>query len=308
MNQIKRKLHSDSGASMMLALALLLICVMVSSVIVAAAASGSSRRELRLKSEREYLAITSTAQYIAENLNPETDTKFIGVNYLNDMPCSKYKNYALKSGIEVEGKFVYAYAVPMPTEMIPGIDNGEIQIEQFYLYVGDMSENVSEKNIFCQSEEGSEVDDATKFTGPFADLMQKAATEVFLHNVSYETEFKINVDDDRLPTVKCKFMMDKDYNVSVVIRCIYEDENQNVIEESNYSMTVRMKKADVVLNEDIDEELVACTREHEYFYEYCDDYGNIYTSAIEKHKFEHFVKNPTTEVTWTSPVISKGGE
>ena len=286
---------------MMLALALLLICVMVSSVIIAAAASGSTRNEVNLKKQRDYLAVTSSAQYIAANLNPVSGSQFVGIIHSNDMPCNMYKNYAMSSGIEVDGELVYAYAVPMPKTMIPGIDDNQITIEQFYLYVGKMSEDISDVNIFCEEDPVVKVDEeATTFTGPFADLMKKAASEVFLHKVAYSTEFTMNVDDERLPQVKCKFSMSTDYSVAVVIESMGED--------SNYTMTVRMGTRDIVSGVKKSDPPVSCTKEHTYFYEYCDEFGNIHTSALATHRFEHEVNNPTTTVTWSSPVISKGGE
>lgn len=301
MNQIRRKLHSDSGASMMLALALLLICIMVSSVIVAAAANGSTRNEANLLKQRDYLAVTSSAQYIAENLNPAGGAQFVGVIQTNEMPCNKYKNYAMASGIELDGEFVFAYAVPMPKSMIPDIDNSEIKIEQFYLYVGKMSEDITDKYIFCEDEAVVKVDEeATTFTGVFAELMNAAASEVFLHQVEYSSEFTMKVDDERLPQVKCKFTMLTDYSVAVVIK--------SMSEESDYTMTVRMSVANINTDAAEDKEIVKCSKEHEYFYEYCDEYGNIHTSELLKYRFEHEVSNPATTITWSAPVISKGGE
>ena len=93
MKQIKKKLHSNAGASIMLALALTLICLMVSSVIVAAAASGVNRNKVELEKQQEYLAITSAAQYIAENLVLASDDKFCAVNLLHEKPCNQYSNY-----------------------------------------------------------------------------------------------------------------------------------------------------------------------------------------------------------------------
>ena len=68
MAQIKEKLNSNSGASMMLALALMLVCVFVSSIILTAAASGASRNEERNAQQREYLAVSSAAEFLQENL------------------------------------------------------------------------------------------------------------------------------------------------------------------------------------------------------------------------------------------------
>ena len=296
MNALKRKLNSDSGASMMLALAMLLICFMVSSVIVSAAVSGSSRMETRNAKQQDYLAVSSAAQYIAKNLNPDGMGQFAGVYYSDMKPCMKYRNYAVTPNVELEGQLVDAYKIPMPKEVVAELaNNTELDFESFYLLKGtQMSEE-----IFCEPSPWVEVDMTnTEFHGPFAELMIQAASQVYLQNTIYEHTFMLQIEDERIKDVTCEFVMDTNYNVSVTIH--------STSGTSDYTMTVSMRMKSNELGETIVKE-VSCSNEHTYFYQYWGDVGNIQTSSAATCKFTHLVNNPTTIITWGIPEITKGG-
>lgn len=296
MNQIKKKLNSDSGASMILVLVLMLICVMVSSVVIVAAASGANRNKTNIENQQEYLAVTSAARYIAENLNPSGEAYFCGVACTNEAPCSKYKNDNPPLELNVNGEVVSAYAIPTPAMVIPGFDNTTMAMEQFYIVV----EDADGVYPFCESIPEMKISDTTNFSGPFQELMKLAASEVFTHSTSYAQTFTISVEDERLPDVECSFTMETNYSITIVIR--------STNPEANYSMTVQMPVANVDINSVIDKKIVVCTNEHKYFYEYCDNAGNIQTSEIGTYRFQQEVTNATTSVTWDEPVINKGGE
>lgn len=298
MNNIKKKLHSNSGASMILALALMLICIMVSSVIIVAAASGIDRNKEKQKRQQEYLAVTSAAKYIAENLNQTGSDSFSGVMLKNEKPCNQYKNYRVESNIRVGTKDVDAYAIPSQHVSIEANQPDLVSVEQIYLYVKETNPSTPDVNIFCPKQATKEViEETTSFSGTLKELMRSAAEEVFLHDLSYSNEFTIEVGDDRIPDVKCKFSMDTDYNVTVVV--------QSVDVESEYYMLVHMYAYSIDINPAGWKTLETCT--HNCFYEYCDLVGNIQTSEIKPYTLKHEVGNPTTTVTWKKPVITKGG-
>ncbi|MBQ8519491.1 MAG: hypothetical protein IJ455_07830 [Agathobacter sp.] len=168
-----QKLKDNTGASMMLVMALLLVCVMVSSVIVSTAASGSSRSTRRVEQQRDYLAVSSGAELIAENLQ-DVGT-FVGSTEVNTKPCYAYRNNA--GSVETaNGTFVSGYWVPIS----PLPDTTD-----FYI-LGEL----------CESTEVPMVDDATAFQGYFADLMKAAASEVYLKNISYEEIFYISIPEE----------------------------------------------------------------------------------------------------------------
>lgn len=304
MNQMKKKLHSNSGASMILALALMLICVMVSSVIIVAAASGIDRNKEKLKQQQEYLAVTSAAKYIAENMNPEGNDRFTGVLLKNEKPCFKYKNYRMESNIRVNGTDVDAYAIPSQHVVVEANEPDLVSVEQIYMYVKDTNPSAPDVDIFCPNQsEKQVVESTTELSGTFSELMKSAAEEVFVHGLSYTNEFTIKVGDDRIPDVKCRFTMDTDYNVSIVIRSITVVEE--IVEESEYYMIIHMYANSPAVNAAGYKTTETCT--HNCFYEYCDVVGNIQTSNIRPYTLTHEVDNPTTTITWDKPVIIKGG-
>ena len=68
MNRISKKLKSQSGASIIIALVLLLVCVMVGSVILSSAAGNADKMRKRESEQQEYLALSSAAELIRTSL------------------------------------------------------------------------------------------------------------------------------------------------------------------------------------------------------------------------------------------------
>ena len=56
MNRISKKLKSQSGASLIIALVLLLVCVMVGSVILSSAAGNADKMRKRESEQQEILS------------------------------------------------------------------------------------------------------------------------------------------------------------------------------------------------------------------------------------------------------------
>lgn len=274
MTNMRKKLKSNSGASMMLALALLLVCVMVSSVIVSTAASGSSRNTRRVEQQRDYLAVSSGAQFIAESLQ-DVGT-FVGSTDINTKPCYAYRNN--QGSVEnASGAFVSGYWVPISP--IPDTTD-------FYI-LGDL----------CDSTVAPKVDDATAFQGYFADLMKKAASEVYLKNISYEEIFYITVPDEteRLPKVKCVFTMNQNYNVKITVT----SESGN----SDYSVIITMNTTEPIeATESGTKQTITCT--HPVCYKVLEN--GTWVIVEETREFSHEVTGPVTTVTWKKPVITKG--
>jgi len=301
MKQIKRKLHSNAGASVILALALVLVCVMVSSVIVAAAASGVARNEAELKNQKAYFAVTSAAQYIADNLNPTGTDRFCGAHIKHVQPCNRYKNYS-KTTVQVGSETRNVYAIPTPYSTLQG-DALTSDILQFFLYL-----NSAEEDIFCpvpgsvpNSEEWKVLEDGgvTAFSGIFKDILKAAATHVYKEKSEYSTVFTISVQlEDRIPKVKCTFKMNTDYQVDITVEC-----NDG---SSTYSMIVEMPAYSPT--EDPSGYVTTEECKHIIFYEYCNSVGNVaYSPLVEwEPTFRHEVEHTTTTVTWGTPVIVKG--
>lgn len=268
-----KKLKDNKGASMMLVLALLLVCVMVSSVIVSTAASGSSRNTRRVEQQRDYLAVSSGAEIIAENLQ-EIGT-FIGSIEVDTKPCYAYRNNA--GSVETtNGVFVAGYWVPIS----PLPDTTD-----FYI-LGEL----------CNSTVVPKVDDATDFQGYFADLMKVAASEVYLKKISYEEIIYISIPDEeeRLPKVKCVFTMNQNYNVKIQIT----SESKN----SDYAIVITMNAFSPEINNNGHKEVISCS--HPVCYK--ELINGTWVIHEETMEFSHEVSGPVTTVTWSKPVITKG--
>ncbi len=75
MNNIKKKLTSQSGASITYALLLFLVCAVVSSVVLAAATAASGRISGSVSSDQRYYSVTSAVQLLKKQIdNGESDT------------------------------------------------------------------------------------------------------------------------------------------------------------------------------------------------------------------------------------------
>lgn len=68
-NALHRKLKSQSGASLLLALLFLLICMMVSASILMAAVSHAGKHRSNLEEHQTYLAISSAVSALCDELN-----------------------------------------------------------------------------------------------------------------------------------------------------------------------------------------------------------------------------------------------
>lgn len=71
MGAMKRKLHSRSGATLLMALLLLLVTVMVSTVIISAANTATSSLKTRRDNQQAYLTVSSAAEYFRDSLLEE---------------------------------------------------------------------------------------------------------------------------------------------------------------------------------------------------------------------------------------------
>lgn len=78
MKRIKEKLHSQTGASLLLALLFLLVCLTVGAVVLTAAATNAGRVHRNQQDQQAYLAVASAAQLVKEDFK---DMKFVGTYY-----------------------------------------------------------------------------------------------------------------------------------------------------------------------------------------------------------------------------------
>ena len=100
MNRISKKLKSQSGASLIIALVLLLVCVMVGSVILSSAAGNADKMRKRESEQQEYLALSSAAELIRTSLGGtvysawENNTVYQCYGYYDWMSPDKHTDVA----------------------------------------------------------------------------------------------------------------------------------------------------------------------------------------------------------------------
>ena len=272
-NSIKRKLHSNRGASMMLALALMLFCVMVSSVIVAAAASGSSRGADRKKQQQEYLAVSSAANLVAEEL--QQIGEFSGERTKIDFGCQ-----TLGTGNVEHGNQDYF-----------GWDVGVNTIDGFTALKPTMIGDKCTSQITATS-----VD--TQMHGAFKELIYEATCAIYQGATQYTDTFEIapKFVDERLPKVKCYLVMDNQYNISIELST----------EEGDYTITVLVAAID---GEEItstpDTETICCY--HLVYYRKLNPDGSYTDGESPNYSFGATKTSTYNKITWQKPQIIKGG-
>lgn len=289
MTHTTRKLKSNSGASMILALALMLICVMVSSVIITSAVSGTSRTIYRTNQQQNYLAVSNAAEFIAKNLNVEEE--FVGTETIGIKPCQQYANngttiwYDNPNTNTIENEQIPAYIV----QVYPTPDTVEC-----YIIADD------EGTMLHTGENTKSIHSSTHFAGPFAEMMKAAAFEVYLTNSSYTQSFELSVTDefntseDRIPQVKCTFTMDEDYYITIEVYSADED--------NDYSIVIELEPT---ISEGENQQNTECV--HRIYYK-TEENGSLVNKVNNAYTFSHTVEAPEVHVTWGTPVVTKGVE
>ena len=72
MQAIRRKLNSQKGASMLMALLLMLVGIMVSAVIISAATSAAVNKRSEKEQQQAYLAVSSAAELVRDDFQSLT--------------------------------------------------------------------------------------------------------------------------------------------------------------------------------------------------------------------------------------------
>ena len=72
MNKMKRKLRSQTGASLTFALLLFLVCAVVGSVVLVAGTAASGRMSKIAESDQRYYSVNSAARLLIKMIDDET--------------------------------------------------------------------------------------------------------------------------------------------------------------------------------------------------------------------------------------------
>ena len=282
---MKNKLKCQSGASMILVLTLMLMCVMVSSVIIASAASGSSRNARRVAQQQDYLAISSGAQLIADNL------KNIGTFSVTEeviVPeCSKYRVYPTQIVPDGETSAITAYWVPQG--LLP-------ETTEFYI-LGELGE----ETILTQTE------GASALTGMMAELLKTAALQVYQQEQPFKEIFYLSLpEEERLPKVKCTFSMNLNYNIKIEVASGEETPatDYRILITMNASRQPIVVTSSEYLNEDSEGYEHLFPHIHEVQYKYYE--ADQWVTKRETMEFNIEKRSTTTTVEWSAPVLTKG--
>ncbi|MBQ6843016.1 MAG: hypothetical protein IJO60_00075 [Agathobacter sp.] len=280
-NAFRNKLNSSRGASMLLALALFLVCVMVSSIIIGAAASNSSRNLLRTQRQRDYLAVSSAAEMIVNDL--EEIGQFVGFYEKKIYGCQDFQNIVTKY---YEGKKVQGYEY----------QEGQIEDSMDAIMVDEHHENVLRMEV--DTSEG-----ATTVDGLFGELIIRASKNVFMKNVPYQEKITISAkeEDERIPEIICNFIMDRDYNMSFELTTTGSD----------YAILIKLKGSktqthSIVEPDDThlpEEERFSC--EHLIYFKQKQE-DDSYVDASKTEKIYGTSEYINTTITWEPPVVTKG--
>ena len=287
--RIKQKLNNNAGASMILALALMLVCVVVSSMVVSTAASGLNRTEKRVTQQQEYLAVSSAAELIAEEL--KSAGEYAGELLVSEPLCQIcYRPDLNVSVIEVGGISYYGY--PLKVELVPGAT---------HFLLGQVSNPGVIPDVqafFCPIER--ELTNGTiTGTGSFDTVLTEACEYVVTNTAVYEKKFSMSVytdgeSDERLPEVQCKFVMDTEFGIQVHVS-VKKAEGE---EKSDYTMIV--KRQAVVNYEDTG----AVTMK------YCDHQIRVENDGVVEIREEETLERENTYwnlmINWSDPKIIKG--
>lgn len=77
MKRLSKKLHSERGVSLLLAMLMLLVCMMVAASILAAAASNAGKYRSNRTEQQKYLTLSSAIQLIADEIQ-HVDSRYTG--------------------------------------------------------------------------------------------------------------------------------------------------------------------------------------------------------------------------------------
>lgn len=299
---LKKKLHSNRGASMILVLALFLVCTMVSSVILAAASSGISRNAQRAEHQSGYLAISSASDLIIEELT-ELGV-YAGKTITGRRGC---QDCTVEGYIDFEGTRVNGYRLDAEYTTNPADkDYASNPLDDGHLLIAKEECSNPYANAVMDEE-------LTTLDGKFGKLFMRACNQVIKTQADYEETIIIGLanEDERLPDVRCVFKMDTDYNVSFQLTSVRFDSSTNTYKVVNdYTIVIKagatIKTGDIVESTDVSDVHVIYYKE--YIEETNTETGEVsgsYTPRKEEWAIPIEVTTVVTEISWGVPSVEK---
>ena len=272
---VMKKLKSNHGASMMLAMALFLICTMVSAIIVSSAASGMSRNEKREAQQNAYLAVSSATDFLMEELT-QVGT-YVGVTVEKEYGC---KDCSIASTMEYFDEWVSGYRLDARFIQNP-LDDGHLMIPNSHSLV----------NTHRQTDEEN-----TKMKGLLGEMLLRGADKVYTNGVKYYEQMQISLQEKntQMPVVLCDVAMETDYDVAIVV----------YVEDFDYSVTISLD-GKAVPREPI--ETPDNSDVHTVYYKDFNETTGVFSDAKIQQEIPAKIITTRTDVIWEKPMIEKGG-
>lgn len=281
MIRVKNKLNSNRGASMILALALFMICVTVSSIVVAVAASGTSRNAQRVEQQQSYLAISSAADVLVEDLS--MTNKFVGTKVIKEYGCINDCVREAEIGYSIGGTYVSVSGRRLDSSFIwNSLDEAHLLIP-------------IEHN---DTQEVKGIDDTqSTFEGKLLSGMMKRASEhVYTEGEAYKETIVISIPTQQefLPDVICEMVMDTDYNVTI----------QLTTDSTEYSVIISMNAS----NPDVDSTTTVDSTSdiHTIYYKKYDSTSGTFEDVTCDMAIDVTTTQSITTVKWGVPSVKKG--
>lgn len=320
MNCIRKKLKNNSGASVLLALGLFIICTMISSVVIAAAAGGSSRNVKRVEQQKEYLSISSAAQAVMAEM--QKLEKYVGKETTLEYACNKFQTETIEYMTEGGDIQTATGLVPQMTFYIKDQDTQQ-DVEVISVMLTDAKhENPakSEKLRYPTLEQEKDVnfmasllptEEITKLDGILKTVVDDAVNKIYdtegVMEITYEKTFTVGFEnpgeETRISSVNGRFIMDKDYNITIEL----------TMENSNHAITVSAranKRENVKKITDVsDPEYLSCSHDIRYKYLKGGKYVLGETDLSEEEDNIEIIGTKTiktTVITWEDPKLIKG--
>lgn len=266
MERVREKLHSRTGASLLIALLFFLVAMTVGAVVLTAASANAGRIQKNRQEQQNYLAVASAAELVKEDIAGDPCLTFIGSYRRIDTEIVTYHESKDEETGEVTTWTITEHKTEYKKDKKDTNDASDL--------LSDSDGTGLDKNSKILTNKIVSLDDTYYATVPELHCMAPA------QNLEKDIEFKEN-DELDIPAVKGKITIQTVGNERYTIRVQLNSQRNGV--SSNVMTMVFAPKVS-------GPETTVSTRSW---------------SAGDSH-FTEVTTTYTTTVTWEEPVIRKG--
>ncbi len=233
-NAVRKKLHSQAGASLLIALLFFLVALMVGAVVLTAAATNAGRLARNRQEQQDYLAVASAARLVEEDFrgmtfavgyeevtyrrtvtrvdaagNPYTETEIDGPHYSKRDPEWTHAGKLLEGTPASDLANLYYSTVPVLNVSAPGAMNYPLKITAEGLpdVSGSLEVNGTDGaryaitvKLYIETEDGGRSNAMTMLFSPTATQTHRTVTESGVNEETIRTTYTAKVTWDT-PTI-----------------------------------------------------------------------------------------------------------